>query len=334
MKKTPRFAVNGVGAPPALRALLNGTLSIGDLRALSPLSENAQKVVDDAVVEVGLDRLTVAADVMAENLTYPLTDPLSVLEVQWESVSDEGGAQRTMLPTARGEQNASDRRQHRIPVYLTTDDFSVGVRTLRASQRSGNPIDVSSVKKATRRVNEGIEDAMLNGGGVTVSGQDTPGLLTHADVNNFVYGTSGRAWDHTSKTGQDIFDDVSGMIDVLQGIKKWGPYNLYVPTTYGNKLNADFKANGSGSILSRLQEMTAGGRNLRIRTADFLPTNKTALVQMTDDTVDMITGQAPTVIPWASPDGFTLYWMVMAIMVPRVRSDYNGDMGVVVGFTS
>lgn len=333
MKKNARFTVDGAGAPPALRALLNGSLTVGDLRALSPLSENAQKVIDDAVVEVGLDRLTIAADILAEGNTYDLTDPLSVLEVQWESEARQGGAQRTMIPQARGENNAGDKKQFRIPVYLTTDDFSVGVRVLRASQRNGNPIDVSQVKAATRRVNEGIEDATINGAGVTVSGNGAYGILNHPDRNNFVYG-SGLAWDNVSKTGQNIVDDVLGMIDAAQADKKFGPYNLYVPTTYGNKLNNDFKANGTITIQQRLEQITAGGRNLRIRTADYLPANKTAMIQMTDDVVDMINGQAPTVIPWASPDGFTLYWMVMAIMVPRVRSDYDLKSGVVVGYTS
>lgn len=333
MKNNARFTIDGKNASPALRALLNGQLTVGDLRALSPLSENAQKIIDDAVVEVGLDRLTVAADIMAEGLVYPLTDPLSVLEVQWETESKQGGAQRTMHPHARGENNASDRTQHRIPIYLTTDDFSVGVRTLRASARVGNPIDVSAVKQATRRVNEAIEDATWNGAGITVSGNGTYGLLNHPDANAFVYG-SGLAWDNVSKTGQNILDDVLGMIDVQQANKMFGPVNLYVPTKYGNKLNNDFKANGTISILARLQELTVGGRNLRVRVADFLPANKTALVQMTDDVVDMIDGQAPTVIPWTAPDGFTLYWMVMAIQVPRVKSDYDGNSGVVVGYTS
>ena len=39
-------------------------------------------------------------------------------------------------------------------------------------------------------------------------------------------------------------------------------------------------------------------------------------------------GQPPTVIPWTSLDGFTLYWLVMAIMIQRVRSDYDGNSGI------
>jgi hypothetical protein len=56
-----------------------------------------------------------------------------------------------------------------------------------------------------------------------------------------------------------------------------------------------------------------------------------ALVQMTSDVVEMINGQPPTVIPWTSLDGFTLYWLIMAVMVQRVRSDYDGNSGVYLG---
>src|SRR6266542_6536096 len=93
------------GAAPAhiAQALLRSGLSIGELRALAPLEENAQNIVDKAVIEVGLERLVIAADVMAAGLTFPLTDPLSIMEVQWELISKTGGAQRTMTPSARGE---------------------------------------------------------------------------------------------------------------------------------------------------------------------------------------------------------------------------------------
>lgn len=317
-------------ASPVLRSLLQGNLTVAELRAMTPLQEDAQKVIDQAVVRVGLDRLTVAADIMAEGLTYPLADPLSVMEVQWETISKAGGAQRTMSPAARGENQLVDRVPHRIPIYVTTDDFFMGVRTVAASRRVGSPIDVTMVEEATRRVNEAIEDATINGAGVVVTGNPTPGLLTAPNVNPFTYAGS-EAWDVVGHTGEEILTDVLGMIDLAQAVRKFGPYNLYVNTSYGNKLNEDFKANGDKSILMRLEEIVVGGRNLRVRVADLLPANRTLLVQMTSDVVDMITGQSPTLVSWESNDRFTLYWMVMAIIVPRVRSDYESQSGVVAG---
>lgn len=327
-----RYTVNS--AHPIVRALLGSGLSIAEIRAASPLSENAQRVVDEAVLRVALERLVVADDVMAEGLVTNIDDPLSVLEYSWELEAEHGGAQRSMIPGARGQNSQTDKIMGSVPLYITSDEFSVGIRQLRAAARIGTPIDVSAVQQKTRRVNESIEDAFINGSGTVVAGKEAYGLLNHPDRNSFVYGDSGRAWTHASKTGEDIVDDVLGMLDKQDAANQFGPVNLYIPTLYGNVLNRDFKSATSGTILQRIQEIVYGGRNLRVRVADRLPVNKTVMVQMQSNTVDALKGQSPTVVPWVSADGFTLYWLVMAIIVPRVRSDYDGQCGVTVGFTS
>lgn len=323
-------ALNSMLPQHVQQHLLRAGLSIPTLRSLSPLEEDAQRIIDRAVVRVGLERLTIVRDVLAAGLTYPLSDPLGVTEVQWERQSKTGGAQRTMLPSARGENQLPDRTPARIPVYLTTDDFSLNIRTLKMSERVGAPLDTSLVEEATRRVNEGIEDAMINGAGLQVDGYTTPGLLSGAQQNTMNY-VGNEAWDNSGHTGEEILTDVLTMIDRLQADKYYGPYNLYVPTLYGTKLMQDFKANSDKSIMSRLRETVAGGRAINIEVADRLPANTTVMLQMTSNVVDIIDGQRPVVIPWTSPDGFTLYWMVMAIMIPRVKYDYGSNSGIVVG---
>lgn len=314
------------GAPAHIAsALMRSGMSIENLRALSPLTEDAQKVIDNAVVQVGMDRLVIAADILAAGLTFNLTDPLSVLEVQWDSANRAGSARRVMNPSARGENQLPDRLPNRIPVYLTTDDFNMGIRLLKASERAGMPLDVTQVGNATRNVNEAIEDATINGAGVQQDGYTTPGLLNAPGANHFGY-SGGTSWNTAS--GEVILANVMGMIAEAQTAKKWGPYNLYLPTSYGNAVNADFKANGSLTILQRIQALP---QIASVKVADQLPADRTILMQMTSDVVDMIYGMAPTVIPWTSVDGFVLYWMVMAVMVPRVRADYNGASGIVVG---
>lgn len=327
-------AANVAHAPGHIQhALLRSGLSVATMRSLSPLEEDAQRVIDRAVVRVGLERLTIVRDLLAAGLIYPLPDPLSVMELQWERQSKTGGAQRTMLPSARGESQLPDRTPGRIPIYLTTDDFHLNIRTLKMSERLGAPLDTSLVEEATRRVNEAIEDALINGAGLTVDGYTTPGLLSGANQNTMNY-VGGEAWDVVGHTGEEILADVLTMIDRLQADKRFGPYNLYVPTTYGTKLMQDFKANGDRSIMERLREITAGGRALNIEVADRLPANTTVMLQMTSDVVDIVDGQRPVVVPWTSPDGFTLFWMVMAIMVPRVKYDYETQSGIVVGTPS
>lgn len=328
-----RFLSSAANDNPLQGALLRaaretGELSIASLRALSPLSDRAQILVDKAVVSVGLQRLVVTADIMAAGLTYPLTDPLSVTQLEWETISKTGGAQRTMDPAARGENQLPDRTAHRLPIYCTTDDFNVGIRTLKMSQRVGQPLDTTMVEQATRRVNEAIEDATINGAGITVAGYGAPGLLNAPNANTY---TIPLAWNAAGNaTGAQVQADIMAMVAKLQTDLKYGPYNLYVGTAFGNWLENDFKENGNESIRQRMTEMEFGGKKLQIKTADQMPATTAVLVQMTRDVVEIVNGQPPTVIPWTDPSGFHLYWLVLAILVPRVRSDYDGNSGIVV----
>jgi len=338
MRSTAKGNANLSGA--FLRALEEtGELSVpamrrSGFRALAPLSDRAQIAIDKAVVEVGLQRLTFVADLLAEGLVYPLSDPLSVTQLEWNKTNKVGAAQRTMTPSARGENKMISLLPGRTPIYLTTDQFEIDIRTLKMSQRVGMPLDTALIKQCTRAVNEAIEDAAINGA-TTLDGQplvdagySAPGLLNAPNANT--QSLTLAAWV-TAPVGTTVMAEVLAMTAKLQGDQKFGPYNLYVGTNVGNAMNTDFKANGNDSILARLQGMVFGGRNLRIRVTDMMPANNVALVQMTSDVIEVINGQPPTVIPYTSLDGFTIHNLVMAIMIPRVRSDYNGNSGIVVG---
>lgn len=307
-----------------LSGVLSTVDSIADLRALNPLPKDAQEEIDRAVVQVGLDRLALVADAMAEGLVFSLPDPLSVMELKWEREAKIGHAIRTMKPEARGERQLPDRIIDSLPIYATIDDFSFNSRLLRASQRVGSPIDVSMASQATRRVNESIEDAAINGAGFTVAGGAAPGVLSSTSTFNLT-----AAWD--TATGEQILADVLAGADVLRADRRFGPYNLYVPTAYGNALNEDFKANSDKTTRQRLQELSFGGRTLRIREADQLPSNKVVLMQMTSDVFDVVRGQAPTVVSWSDGPGWNRFFAVLAFMIPRVKTDYEGNFGIAVG---
>jgi uncharacterized linocin/CFP29 family protein len=305
-------------------------MTFEEMRAASPLPRDSQMLIDQAVIRTGTDRLSVTADLIAEGLTYPLPNPLSVTEIYWESVSKTGGAFRTMSPEARGEYQLPARSPYRIPVYLTMDDFSLNIRTLLMSQRVGAPLDTTLVEEATRRVNEAIEDSVINGAGLQVGGNTAPGLLNAPNANTY---TLGGNW--TTRTGQQIVDDMLGMLTVMSGagIRRFGPYNLYVPTAYGITLNRYFSDGVTTfptTILSQIQQMQVGGRGINVRVADMLPANTVVLVQMSRDVIDIVDGQRPTVVPWTSPSGFTLFWTVMAVMIPRVKTDFDETSGIMI----
>lgn len=327
--------------------LMEAAMPDEGFRTAAPMPDKAQVAIDKAVVEVGLQRLTVAADILAAGLTYNLTDPLSIAQLEWHSMSKVGAAQRTMNPSSRGENKLPILTPNRLPIYLTTDTFEIDIRTLKTSQRNGTPLDTALVKQCTRAVNEAIEDATINGA-TTLDGQDlkvagysAPGLLNAPGAE--AQSLTAAAWSPAHAVGATIFGEVQSMIGKLQANKKFGPYRLYVGTGIGNALDTDYNATNNAQGLTIRQRLLQIESLQAIRTADLITSGtavtdpigaKAILVQMTSDVLDMVVGQEPTVIPWTSLDGFTIHNLVMAIMIPRVRSDYNGDSGICIGTTA
>lgn len=330
----PRRAIFGRGSSSGLGAALYSCGSIAELRANAPLPDTSQRLIDKAVVSVGLERLAFVKALITRGLTFPISDPLGVMEVYWEREAKVGAAKRTMLPGARGENQLADRSGVYIPIYATWDDFNLNTRTLRVSERAGTPLDTSMVAQATRRVNEAIEDAAINGAGLKARGNDTPGLLTapNAARQGFV---SSQAWDNASHTGNNILTDVLNMINKLQQNNRFGPYALVTGTIYGNVLNNDFKANSALTILQRLKEIdTSGGALLDVIISDRVPADTVFLVQMTSNVVDLIDGQEPIPISWSSGDGMNRSFLVLAFQVPRIRDDYDSKSGICIGTPS
>jgi len=316
---------------PGFRLMEQNVESDG-FRALAPLPENSQRLIDDAVVEVGLERLTLLADVLAAGLTYNLTDPLSVTQIEWLASNKVGNAQRTMSPEVRQENFLPDLLANRLPIYLTTSGFELDIRTLRMSRRVGMPLDTANVKSGTRAVNEALEDAFINGA-TTLDGQDlavagykAPGLINAPYAATQALALA--SWDATPVPA-DILANVMSMMAKLRANKKYGPYTLYLNTEVGAILDNDYvTAAPQNTIRERLQKLDGLSG---IRTADMMPSNKVALVQMTSDVLDVVVGQRPTVIPWTSLSGMTFHNLIMAIMVPRVKWDYNQKSGICIG---
>jgi uncharacterized protein DUF6260 len=316
------------GAPGGLDVGLLGCENIAQLRSLSPLPDEAQRLIDRAVVNVGLERLTVIADVLNAGLVFPLDDWLGTPEVYWESASKAGDARRVMDPEARGENQQQDLTPHRIPVYATIDDYRFGVRLMRTAARNNYPIDTSMVEQATRRVNESLEDQAINGAAIAVGGNSAPGLLNAPNKATWNF-SGGEAWDAAGHDGQDILSDTLAGIAKLQANNRFGPYHLWVPTLYGNKLNENFVVNYPGTIRERLLAIDS----IRgISVADRLPADTVVLAQMTSDIMDVILGQSPIALSWRGMGPFGGYHhCVIACSILRVKDDYDGKSGIAVG---
>ena len=325
------YNVNGQDAPRSFQSGLIRCGSVGAFRAAAPLPVDTQRVIDNAVVRVGRQRLVIVDDLLSAGLTFPLPNWLAVPTLYWERIGEAGHAQRTMVPKARGERQIMDRAGVTIPIYCTWDDFSFDIRSLLAAERVGSPLDTTHAEQATRNVNEAFEDSVINGIDFNVAGNTVLGLLD--STNTYAY-TGAEAWDAAGHTGEEILADVLGMIDVAIADGFYGPYNLYIPTLYGSKINADFKSATSGSTRERLEMIdVGGGQRLTIKVADKLPANRTALVQMTSDVIDLVVGQTPTMVSWEDGPGWERFFVVLGCIIPRIKVNSAGNYGVVVGNT-
>lgn len=310
----------------------------GRLRTLAPLPEKAQVLIDKAVVEVGLQRLTLAKYILGRSeLVFNLSDPLSITQLEWYTRNRTGAAQRTMSPSSRTENKLPIMLPYRLPIYLTLDGFQLDIRTLKMSERVGMPLDVTEAGACTRSVNEGIEDALINGA-TTLDGQQlsdagytAPGILNATNANTQVLTLA--AWTQATAVGSTIFAEVEAMIAKEQAHLKFGPYVLVVGTVVGNVLDGDYSSGTAGTAIA----ITIRERLMKIPSisdilvADMMPATKVALIQMTPDVIQMVNGQPPTIIPWTSLEGFTFYNLVMAIMIPWVKSDASGNSGICIG---
>lgn len=318
-------------------------------RAAAPLPDNSQKEIDQAVIQVGTDRLTLVQDLISAGLVYNLTDPLSVTQLEQWAQNKVANARRVMSPETRGENFKPDMLATRLPIYLTISQFELDIRSLRMSQRVGLPLDVSGIQSATRAVNESIEDAAINGAttldgqDLTVAGYKAPGLVNAPNAETL--SLTKASWTGDTPVGATVFAQVQAMVAKLVANKKFGPYRLYVSTGIDAALNSDYDTT-SGSRGLSIRERILKIPNLQaIRPADLLPNGtiggsnvltgaKAVLVNMTSDVVDVVYGQTPTVIPWTSLTGFTFFNMVMGIIIPRVKQDYNSKTGICVGTTA
>lgn len=340
---TARIANNVNDLPEALaESLLACRGSVARLRAaqyerarmrgLAPLWKDAQEQIDNAVVRIGREGLVIAEDRM-EQFSVPLPNWLGVLELTSHKVGESRRANRGMVPGSMPDGGGlQDKTPYTVPVYVTWDEFRFNARELAAAERTGRPLETDEAEQATRNVNYAIEDAIINGLDINVAGNASPGLL---DTTNTQAYETNTAWDDGGKTGAEILTDVLAMRAVLAADKYYGPYTLYVPTAYGAAMQKPFdSSSGARTIQQYLEALMFGNRALRVRTADLLPANRTLLVQDTSNTVDVIVGQQPVAINPKPEREFHSHWLVYAVIVPRVKSDINGNFGIAAGNTT
>lgn len=302
-----------------------------DPRYGTPLPPEAGELMDDILIRDGDTRLILAADIIAEGLTKLLPNWWGVLSIQYRRMGKFGRARVSMLPGGRGENARPDEDAVSSPVYTIEEDFEFHERLLAASENAGAALDMESLLQGFRNYKETLEDVAFNGIGFTVPGTVTYGLLTAPNANTLTW--SGGAWDDVATTGEEIYNDVLALRDLLYADNKYGPFNLYIEKDYESpldKLYSDGTTTQPVTVRKMIEGIQAGGRGIRIRISDQMPADRGALVNMQNETVDMVQGQEATWVPYPV-NRYMHEFGVLGCQVVRFKDSNDGTSGVAIG---
>jgi len=282
------------------------------------------KDIDRTVVAVATERLVGIADLISHGLTHNLGSVGRTISL-WDKSSDMTPANVSMSGVTEGDQDRLAFESASVPVPIVHKDFIINLRNLEASRLAGEALDVLAPNVAGRVVAEKSEDLLFSTSTIQVDGGIIYGYLNNPQRNTV---SLALVWDHATAVGADILDDVQQMLTAARDDNFHGPFMLYIPGEYETALDDDFDFTSADTRTTRERIMQLNGI-MGIQVADRLANANVVLVQMTVDVVDLAMAQDITTIQWESKGGMQQNFKVMAVWVPRTKSDYDGKSGIV-----
>ena len=313
------------GGSVAAKLLANG-MQVNALRTNDTLRKDEWVQYDTAVVEVARSRMPLVARLMSKGLSYNLSNALGTTILQWEQVSEMTEAELTMSGLADSQKDRATFSLVGLPLPITHKDFSVNIRALEASRRTGEALDTMQARMATRVVSEKIEKTLVQGVSMPLGGHSIYGFTNHPSRNT---GSLTSNWaDSVNTTGEEIVNDVLRMMAALVADNMYGPYDLVIPNDYYVRLADDYKAGSDRTIMERVLAIPGIESIMPSAYLTGGASGKVVLYQTSTDVVDMVDGIQPTMVQWDSHGGLQMNFKVMAIMVPRLKADMTGQSGI------
>jgi len=297
------------------------------LNATATLRKDDWKLLDEAVVKAAKPRLKAVADLRGRGLQYTIPNGMARTVLETETVSDITEAIVSMDGLRESEGDRPLFELTNLPLPIIHKDFNFSARQVMASRNGGSPLDTTAAELASRRVAEMAEQLLLGvassytyGGGTIAGYTNFEGRMTKVLTNP--------ATD-TDWTPATTVEEVLAMRLQSQNQYHYGPWVLYSSPSWDVYMDDDYSsAKGDLTLRDRLRKIE-GIED--VKTLDYLTNYDLILVQMTPDVVREVVGMDVTTVQWESKGGMQLNFKVMAILVPQLREDQNGNTGIVDG---
>ncbi|MDR2170675.1 MAG: bacteriocin family protein [Planctomycetaceae bacterium] len=293
-------------------------------------------MIDQAVVTAARPRLRFFNELRAAGLNVNLPNALGKTVWQYERQSNLTGATVSMDGLRKGDADRPMYDMDQMPLPLIHKDFSFSARQIAVSRNSNMPIDTSTAAGAAQMVAEeveklslGVSDSYTYGSGRVYGVMNYPNRLTKVFTNPWYNdGTRNTSWT-PGILQKEILDARRALMDRYH----YGPFNIYVSPDFDEVLDDDYNIGTAGVYSS----ITLRERLLKIemvhsiRTCEFLPRGVLVMLEMSQSTIQAVTGMDITTVQWHTEGGFEIHFKVLCILLPRLKSDYYGNCGILHG---
>jgi len=319
------------GDPKKLTSWREVCINSSPLNVNATLRRDEWKQLDDALMEISRERLGGVQDLITNGLVYNLGNAMGTTVLEWHDVSEALSVELTMDGVTRGKNDTLNFQTNYLPIPIMHVDYEINSRHLEASRKLGNPLDTTLVERAGRRILEYQEDMLFTNKTYawgTKDDRDRNKIYSYVnfpDRNTVSF--SKAHWDHSGVTGADILADVLAMKQASINAKHYGPWMLYIPTAYETVLDDDYDTTTPQTTIRQRILDIAGIKGIKV--IDRLTADNVLLVEMSKQTIRLVNGMGLTNVNWSVEGGMVSKFKVMAIQVPQIRSDQDGNCGIV-----
>lgn len=291
---------------------------------LATLRKDEWRVMDEAVLRVAKPRLRAFGDLRSAGLQMVIPNGFGKTVLEYEDQSDVTPATISMDGLRRSESDRPVYDLKTIPLPITHKDFHISARQLEASRNGSTPFDTTMAELSARRVAEEVEkltlgtrDEYFYGGGSVYGYTNFPGRLT-GDLTDPETG----GW-----TGADLVREIIQMREQSVANFHYGPWRLYNSPEWDVYLDEDYSdQKGDNTLRDRIQAIRGISS---VDTLDYLEGLQMILVEQSTDTVRAVVGMDMTTLQWETHGGMEINFKIMAILLIQLRSDQNGNTGIV-----
>lgn len=282
--------------------------------------------LDETILRAARPQLQIWSDLVQAGLTYNVPNGMGVTVLQHQTMTDAGEATVSMDGLRESLKDRPLFDLAGLPLPITHSDFNFSLREIMVSRQNGSPLDMTMAEQASRKVAETIEKMTLGAlASYSYGGYTVYGLTNHPNrIQKSLTLPTDPAW-----VPGTLMDEVLGMVQASTDIYFNGPWGLYFSPAWSRYLEGDYSQNYAGDTLRTRLAKT--NKISFIRTLDYLTGYQVLLVSLRTDVIRAITGMQMTTLQWESNGGLQLNFKVMAIMVPQVRANSNGQTGLVHG---